>query len=817
MKVDRWRIIFTMVLTVLTLVSTVMDARAVLIVRAMPNGVTSKVNAWDSGPYTSPGATLELWGNVTYDGGLPLQYTWNFGAGEGSASGTVSDARNIAANHVYAAGGSYLATLTVTDGTQSDSATVAIDVVPSTFAVQKNLTIQRALKYLYMTKGVWDYYGNGSCMLSYWNGGSDGRGLAVLAFEDYGHKAFNDTKKDIYALTVRDGLEYIFYNLASTGTSNSPNAYSDINSNGVMWFDGSQNMYYIGISTMALSNAVTSAAPGAERPVTSCSNAGLAGLTYKTLVSDMVDFIAYAQEERGGCSIGGWRYGPNYCSSDNSVSQWPTLGLAAAAGAPFNVTAPNWVKTLLQGWITTSQYSNGGFGYTYSSEWVNLAKTGAGVIEMIYAGGGGNLTNALNYLGGYNWTSPDPWSDYGNIGDHYAMYAVKKGLQYAGITSVGGYNWQQIYDQWLVGSQINAGTDGVYWPDSQRIGGSHMTAAFGLLVMAQGLVELPPVAVAGPDQEVAPNRPVTFNGSGSYHTDPTKHIVKYEWDYAYDGVSFNPLATGAIVTKADGFALPSGVPTKQFTVALRVTDDSVPPRTSIDTLIVTVNNGNVAPVANPGGPYLGAVGQNITFDASKSYDINAVGGINPIPNPATPSGFDEIVDYEWTIDGVVYHGKTVTVNFGNFIGTKSISLKVTDSFGASSAQSSQATTVAVSDLYPISYVKTTEVYNRATGKWTMGWKMYMVNRGNADATVVSAVLTGANIPPNVTVLDGNLTWTCAANPTGLVGAAQSVLSCDDFRISFPRGTAAPDLTKMTWDIQFTDNLGTQHVIRSVPQ
>lgn len=817
MKVNSWRILFTMFLAVLTLAATVMDASAVLIVRAMPNGVTSKVNAWDSGPYTSPGTSLELWGNVTYDGALPLQYIWNFGAGEGSVSGTVADARNIAANHVYAAGGSYLATLTVTDGTQSDSATVAIDVVPSTFAVQKNLTIQRALKYLYMTKGVSDYSGDGSCVMNYWNGGGDGRSLAVLAFEDYGHKAVNDTKKDIYALTVRDGLEYIFYNLGATSTSNSPNSHADINSNGVMRYDGSWNMYYQGIATMALSNAVDSTGLGANRPVNSCSNSSLAGVTFKNLVADMVDFIAYAQEERGGCSIGGWRYSPDYCSSDNSVSQWPTLGLAAAAGAPYNLSAPGWVKSLLQNWITTSQDSSGGFGYTWYGEWVNLAKTGAGVIEMIYAGGGGNLTNALNYLGGYNWTSPDPWSDYGNIGDHYAMYAVKKGLQYAGITSVGGYNWQQIYDQWLIANQISAGTNGVYWPDSVRISGSHMTASFGLLVMASGLVELPPVAVAGPDQEVAPNVPVTFNGSGSYHTDPTKHIVKYEWDYDYDGVTFNPLATGAIVTKAAGYALPPGAPSMQVTVALRVTDDSVPPRTSIDTLIVTVNNGNVAPVANPGGPYLGAVGQNITFDGSKSYDINAKNGSNPIPNPATPSGFDEIVDYEWTIDGVVYHGKTVTVNFGAFIGTKTISLKVTDSFGASSAQSSQATTVAVSDLYPVSYVKTYENYNRATGKWTMAWKMNMANRGNADAAAVSAVLTGANIPPGVTVLDGNLTWTCAGNPTGRVGAGQTVQSCDEFRVSFPRGTTAPDLTKTTWDIQFTDNLGTQHIIRSVPQ
>ena len=105
MKGISWRILCIMFLAVMTLAATVMDASATLIVRAMPNGVTSKLTPWDSGPYTWPGNSLELWGNVTYTGSGTLNYTWDFGAGEGATSGTVTNVNNIAANHTYAGSG----------------------------------------------------------------------------------------------------------------------------------------------------------------------------------------------------------------------------------------------------------------------------------------------------------------------------------------------------------------------------------------------------------------------------------------------------------------------------------------------------------------------------------------------------------------------------------------------------------------------------------------------------------------------------------------------------------------------------------------
>lgn len=76
---------------------------------------------------------------------------------------------------------------------------------------------------------------------------------------------------------------------------------------------------------------------------------------------------------------------------------------------------------------------------------------------------------------------------------------------------------------------------------------------------------------------------LSLSSSGSF--DPDGSIVSYEWDFDYDGVTFNVDATGASPTYvgSDG---PS-----TFTIALRVTDNDG--ASIIDTTTVTVNN--VAP------------------------------------------------------------------------------------------------------------------------------------------------------------------------------------------------------------------------------
>jgi hypothetical protein len=109
-----------------------------------------------------------------------------------------------------------------------------------------------------------------------------------------------------------------------------------------------------------------------------------------------------------------------------------------------------------------------------------------------------------------------------------------------------------------------------------------------------------PTANAGPDQTVDEGQTASFLGSG---LDVPADTLTYDWDFNYDGITFDVGATGATVSTS----YPDG-PTS-YTVALRVTDKDG--ASTIDTLVVTVND--VAPIPEAGGPYNGIAGQPVTL------------------------------------------------------------------------------------------------------------------------------------------------------------------------------------------------------------
>jgi PKD repeat protein len=128
------------------------------------------------------------------------------------------------------------------------------------------------------------------------------------------------------------------------------------------------------------------------------------------------------------------------------------------------------------------------------------------------------------------------------------------------------------------------------------------------------------VASANPNPLLEGN-PVTFDGSSS--SDPgTDDTLTYEWDFDYDGLTFDVQGIGqnVITSYLDGPAV--------HTIALRVRDDDYPYPTGgggeigedITTLQLTVNNA--PPIASAGGPYITTVGISVTLTGSGS-DVSA--------------------------------------------------------------------------------------------------------------------------------------------------------------------------------------------------
>ncbi|MGV2387461.1 MAG UNVERIFIED_CONTAM: hypothetical protein LVR29_01395 [Microcystis novacekii LVE1205-3] len=68
--------------------------------------------------------------------------------------------------------------------------------------------------------------------------------------------------------------------------------------------------------------AIIKAAPLST--VISSTNPLVNSKTYGQVVQSAINYLVDAQNDTGtGGYAGGWRYTPNYGSSDNSVSQWP--------------------------------------------------------------------------------------------------------------------------------------------------------------------------------------------------------------------------------------------------------------------------------------------------------------------------------------------------------------------------------------------------------------------------------------------------------------------------------------------------------------
>lgn len=167
----------------------------------------------------------------------------------------------------------------------------------------------------------------------------------------------------------------------------------------------------------------------------------------------------------------------------------------------------------------------------------------------------------------------------------------------------------------------------------------------------------------------APGQLLSFNPSESHAGRPDVGIVLYQWDFG-DGSPIITTLNGTSVTHAYNLF-------GNYTVTLTVTDSNSPAKTATTSLVVNVNQGNRAPVANPGGPYSVTTGNSLTLNGAGSSD------------PDTAAG-DSIASYQWLVNNTIsLSGATPTLTAEQIntlpVGTPvTVQLTVTDSFGVAS-------------------------------------------------------------------------------------------------------------------------------------
>ncbi|MCK6570856.1 PKD domain-containing protein [Myxococcota bacterium] len=135
------------------------------------------------------------------------------------------------------------------------------------------------------------------------------------------------------------------------------------------------------------------------------------------------------------------------------------------------------------------------------------------------------------------------------------------------------------------------------------------------------------VATANPNPAACGDT-ITFDGRASDHAHPDIRVVSWAWDLDGDGQYDD--GAGQTVTQAfNRFTF-----NQPIRVGLQVTDSSGNVGTT--SLDVSVEAGNHAPVATPGGPYTIVRGDALNLDGRGSLDPDAACG-------------DSIVDYAWDI------------------------------------------------------------------------------------------------------------------------------------------------------------------------
>ena len=207
-----------------------------------------------------------------------------------------------------------------------------------------------------------------------------------------------------------------------------------------------------------------------------------------------------------------------------------------------------------------------------------------------------------------------------------------------------------------------------------------MNTSWAVLILSPGLYRPLPVIVispflhggAGPEWNK-----VQFDASASYHTDPDREIALFEWDFG-DG---SPVVTttSSITTHT--------YPTRGVSLATLTVWDDAGNRATAAIQVSITGPGYQPPVADPGGPYDGRIGQEIILDGSASHDPDEWMG-------------DGVALYEWNITGDAFYTTTESTlaHTGTVSGTFPITLRVQDrglGYGPDSPRWSEPATTTV--------------------------------------------------------------------------------------------------------------------------
>ncbi len=411
--------------------------------------------------------------------GETLRYTLYFGDGSDPVSQAVNGLAFVSESHEYPeddARTSYLARIRVTDseGNEVGSGEYPVEFVEASDEERIVKALDDGLWALNVGQIRESVPGVGP--IGYWEHSPPvgATALAALAFEVNGFDS-GAGMANPYRDTVDRALRYLLSQsqTKSINVEDAPDPDSNGNGIGITVVDSSQEMYELPMVVMAL---VASGDPGR---VADSGPTNVRGRRYDEIVTDMIDFIAFAQSDSTG-GRGGWRYTANRVDGDMSVMQWPVLAMMAAE-EQWGIRPPEWVKSELREHflVATQNPETGQFSYEPGSTTTGVGMTAAGLIALNFVdvpSRDDRVQRAIGYIA-ENW-------DTNNGSDYYFMYAVMKAarLHAPPIEEFGEHDWLAEYAQDLTERQNADGT----WPNRGR-GAGTLATAWPALILSQNI------------------------------------------------------------------------------------------------------------------------------------------------------------------------------------------------------------------------------------------------------------------------------------------------------------------------------------------
>ncbi|MBI4827127.1 MAG: hypothetical protein HY807_12030 [Nitrospirae bacterium] len=624
---------------------------------------------------TWSGRQITLKGTSDVEGGN-IQYTWDFGDGSAVATGTVSNKYVVEAAHTYTGnpGDIFTARLTVQNTTTFESASKVyfVQILENILDTQVNVAIDEGLWRLHktMTRTTLDSQDAG-----HWESGCSYNCTSyavinpanVTAFFVNGHLETSPDSNP-YKETVQRAMRWVFNRLTTVAIGNhtypapigTVNPDSNGNGLGVL-----VNDYDTGYQGGMFMDAIV--ASGTPLAFTTTGPANITGRTYSGILQDMVDAYAWGQSY-SGYYYGGWTYNlsGNSSTSDNSTNQWAAIGLIAAKEFPL-VTVPQWVIDANINSVNVTQSVNGYFGYTNQSEgnaWGYQALTPSGMVQMAMDGigrGDARWDRSENYERNNFCNNPANGAYSSLRAYYYGLFSFTKSMllhdpngdgiptsidtlanQPGGANPIDWYSAEVSNDdpcdgvaKTLVNGQNAAG----YWSGHNYTSTQYPFETAWAIIMLNRTVFSSgvPVAVAKstPNPGVAMGT-ITLDGSDSFHQDPEKMIVQWDWDIDNDGQYDD--ATGITATHI----FPA---LGDYQVGLKVTDNNADTDTTVIT--VMIKEPPLGPTAEAGGPY--QLCPHLTpwiLDGTAS--INPDEGLHQSSCSDCPG--DTIGEYAWDLD-----------------------------------------------------------------------------------------------------------------------------------------------------------------------